>query len=710
MSIWIIDDIIYAMKLSVKLLITTIIPILLIFIITGLIYSKDVHDRKSFLIVNIVNFVILAIILIANYKFLILRRLSKVSKHLDEYKNKLDSKVGERVKEFACLHALSELIQKHSDIEIILKELLKIIPMAWSHPDITCCSIRIDSSLYRSNNFELSKWILRQEIRISGFSRGSIKVLYKDERPQDHEGPFTREERSLLNILAQRIERTIEFQQSQDRLKLVLEGTGLGLWDWNPQTNQVIFDEQWAKMLGYKSSEIKPSIKSWEEKVHPDDLDDCYSDIRKHMQGEVERYQNIHRMKHKDGRWLYVWDRGKIVEKDSSGEPIRFTRTHTDITEQKNAEIKILESMKTKEQFFALMNHEIRNPLNALIGALEIMKEDIQGDEHKQLFQIAEESSSLLKTTVDDILEFYKSESNKLSIELIPFHLHDIIDSATRLFREQCATKGLIFSSKIKPSPLWLRGDPHRIKQVINNLISNSVKFTDQGHIVLSSEYKDDFLYIKVKDTGIGISEENITNLFSPYAQAEISTTRKYGGTGLGLYLSKEICKLMGGNLSVESKLNNGSAFTATFKLQKCKAPEKIEVKVKEKITFSQEESLQKILIVDDSKENRALMSIKLKKAGLKNLAFAENGQEAIDYFNKNDCKLILMDCMMPIKNGFQAATEIKAKTNNLPILALTANLSDEIIARCKNAGMDDFHSKPVDFDMLFEFIKKHIS
>ncbi len=502
-----------------------------------------------------------------------------------------------------------------------------------------------------------------------------------------------------------------EVIKQQERVQLVLEGGGIGLWDWNPQTNEVIFDKRWANMLGYELSELPFTLEAWEIRVHPDDLPGCRKDIQDHIEGKTDFYQNIHRMKHKNGEWHYIWDRGRVVEWDNNCKPIRFTGTHTDITKQKIAELKSIESMKAREQFFALMSHEIRSPLNVLTGALDLLKEEGISDKQKQMFDVMDTSSTLLKNTIDDVLQFNKLESNDLSLEEVSFSLYETIDESIRLFKEQCISKNISINKSYPCHQDWFIGDPLRVRQIINNLISNAVKFTEEGDIFISVCCKaDEDLKINISDSGIGISQEHLDNIFSPFRQAESSTTRNFGGTGLGLYIAKELCRLMEGNLTVESLPAKGSIFTVTLPLKQVQPITSL-ARNNDTVDFTKEELSSKILLVDDSEDNQLIMSIKLKNKGFVDLTLLENGQLAVDYLQSNECDLVIMDCMMPVKDGYQASTELKEnpKTKTIPIVALTANAMEDDQEKCQQAGMDDYLAKPIDFKELFGMMKKYL-
>lgn len=187
-------------------------------------------------------------------------------------------------------------------------------------------------------------------------------------------------------------------ERDRERLQLVLEGTRLGMWDWNPQTDAVTFDERWAEMLGHSLDEIEPSLGGWAERVHPDDLDACFADIQRHIRGEVDFYENVHRMRHADGGWRYILDRGRIVERDAAGRPIRFMGTHTDITAQKEAALRARQAAQAQSHLLATMSHKIRAPLHGILGLLSVL------DDHPGSAESCAEHLRLMRACGDALL------------------------------------------------------------------------------------------------------------------------------------------------------------------------------------------------------------------------------------------------------------------------------------------------------------------
>lgn len=499
----------------------------------------------------------------------------------------------------------------------------------------------------------------------------------------------------------------IQLIESNKYLDLALEGANLGIWDWYLEDNSVKFDRRWAEMLGINFETIKMELNTWESRVHPDDLENCYADIQAYMNGETEQYKNIHRMKHENGEWVYILDQGKFSDWDESGKPIRFTGTHFDISDQKKQEQEMLEARdkaqnaeKVKSQFLANMSHEIRTPMNGILGMLELLEHTELTQEQREMVNIIGNSGSGLMIILNDILDLSKIESGKFELESIDFSIKEVIDEVVQLYKFKIDEKelDLKIESEFKDSSFY-KGDFVRIKQILGNLLSNAIKFTSEGTIsVRAFSNSKDEIEVVVKDTGIGISEADQKRLFEDFLQADNSTTRKFGGTGLGLSISKKLAHYMGGRIELKSSVGEGSEFKFIVSLPKVegKGIGQITCDVVEDLSISQP---LRILLVEDNKVNQKLVTKMLEKFGY-SCEVAGNGQEAIDILKKPDQKfdLVYMDMQMPILDGLEATKKIRSELGlkDLKIVALTANVFSEDRQKCDEAGMDDFLGKPV--------------
>lgn len=388
-----------------------------------------------------------------------------------------------------------------------------------------------------------------------------------------------------------------------------------------------------------------------------------------------------------------------------------ITEMAVDLNDKKN---QALEATKSKSVFLANMSHEIRTPLNAITGFLGLLKQEETNPEKIKYLTTIEESSHSLVGIINDILDFSKIESNKLEIDKIDFNPHTAFNSVADLFRARCLEKKLKLNVTIaKDIPNSLHSDPLRIKQVLTNLLSNAVKFTQSHHSIyldIDYEHEKNQLVFSVKDEGIGITPEQKKKIFQPFAQAENDTTRKFGGTGLGLTISRMLVELLDGELSVESELGAGSQF-------KFRIPASIGKTVsKQKPIDSVQKSQQrhgKLLLVEDNKTNQLLMSAILKKQGI-DFDLAEDGLQAIKAVNRQTYDLVLMDENMPNMSGSEATQKIRemeaqTKSRRLPIVALTANAMKDDRERFLAVGMDDYLNKPLNLSELHRILDSYL-
>ncbi|MCK5111317.1 MAG: cache domain-containing protein [Arcobacteraceae bacterium] len=364
-------------------------------------------------------------------------------------------------------------------------------------------------------------------------------------------------------------------------------------------------------------------------------------------------------------------------------------------------------AIKAKGEFLANMSHEIRTPLNAIVGFIDILKEESHGRKSMQYVEIIDDSSKNLIQIIEDILDFSKIESGKLNIDKIDFNTKKELEIITYLFEAKCSQKNISLSLNFDDNlPQYINTDPLRIKQIVSNLISNAVKFTKDGkNIFVDIGYKEELLNISVKDEGIGIAKDKLTHIFELFSQEDSSTTRKYGGTGLGLTISKELVKLLGGELKVKSELGKGSEFYFSIPVTIGKKIKTIEADQKD-INFKNK----KILLVEDNKSNQMFMKVILKKMNL-DFDIANDGVEAIEIYKTNKYDAILMDENMPNMNGIRAAKYIieYEKENNLmhtPVIALTANALKGDREKFIEAGMNEYMTKPLDKQKLIEILE----
>ena len=388
-------------------------------------------------------------------------------------------------------------------------------------------------------------------------------------------------------------------------------------------------------------------------------------------------------------------------------------RLSKEIVERKLAEERAESATNAKSDFLANMSHEIRTPMNAIMGLSHLaLQTKLTGKQNDYISKILDSSKNLLGI-LNDILDFSKIEAGKLDIETTSFHLERVLENVSNQVVIKTEEKGIeLLFTTASDVPLDLIGDPLRLGQILINLAGNAVKFTDVGEIIVSTQVAKDneddiLLRFSVKDTGIGMTSEQVSNLFQPFTQADGSTTRKYGGTGLGLTVCKRLVELMGGNIWVESEKGKASNFIFTVRLGRQKS------KTQKSIMVPQDLQGLRVLVVDDNKASRELLDRTLKTFSFLVTTVA-SGQEAIDELEKEmaagekQYDLVLMDWKMPEMNGIEAATIIKnhVKLSKIPtIIMVTAYAKEDVIKDAGNDTLDGFLVKPVNPSLLFDAI-----
>ncbi len=670
---------------------------------------------------------------------------------------------------------------------------------------------------------------------------------------------------------AERIARDITEEPSveRERLQLALKGSGLGLWDWNLITDEVIYDAGWASMIGEQVAELPRTLETWGTRVHLDDLLKARAAIEMHVLQESAVYECTHRLRHHNGEWRWILAHGRIMERDPDGTPRRMLGIHLDVTDQvkrrqeledtkdllertsslagvggweldletnkirwskqvfrihelegpvppglteainffapeaqvqitnaiarakehgigwdlelpfitaksrhiwvravgrpilvnekcvrlsgvlqditsrkesedslrwhaetlKQANDTALEASRVKSQFLANMSHEIRTPMNGIIGMAGLLLETNLTAEQHDLLESLDYSAKSLLSIINDILDLSKVESGKIELSPITFDVHQFLKSTFSLLELRARERNITLVSSLHSDiPALLVGDDVRLRQVLVNLIGNAIKFSaDEGAVVvtitpksLGSECIE--LHFSVSDTGVGISEDKLEKIFDPFTQAESGTTRKFGGTGLGLTISRKLVALMGGQLNVHSREGVGSRFDFSVKLQighelpLSTARSVPALNARDALPASTNNNAAPcVLLVEDNPINRKLACKILEKSGCR-VVVANDGQQALDALKQSPERfaMIFMDCQMPVMDGYCATQEIRRQEElsgkHIPIVAMTANAMAGDKERCLEAGMDDYVPKPIDRKVLSEVLQRFLS
>ncbi len=522
--------------------------------------------------------------------------------------------------------------------------------------------------------------------------------------------------RLLLKSRAQ-----VEVQRK--RLDYILGGTNVGTWEWNIQTGETRFNERWASIIGYTLSEISPTdIQTWMRFAHPDDLNGSDQLLERHFRGELLFYEIEARMKHKDGHWVWVLDRGRVATFTEDGKPEWMYGTHQDISRRKQLEFDLQHrseqaevALKAKSEFLAAMSHEIRTPLNGVLGLTDLALICNSEEQRNQYLNGIRKSGKLLLGVLNDILDISRLEAGRAYLQQESFDFRSVVIECCDLFLASANLKGLELSARFHPDqPMGVIGDPIRISQMLNNFIGNAIKFTPAGSISVVTTFGDadheGFLNITVSctDTGIGIDSSDVELLFRSFSQVGNDSRKKAAGSGLGLAIVREFSELMGGECGVESTAGKGSNFWFKVRLKQSVVMDaKSDSPTSPDVDTSVLKGL-RILIVEDNPMNVMVLRATLDHYQVESET-AENGVVAVEKIRRSAesqgssrFDLVLMDVQMPVMDGIEATKVIKGLGYPVPpILGLTAAVLPNEVDDCLNAGMDDVAGKPLDVQKL---------
>ncbi|MEH3113498.1 ATP-binding protein [Pedobacter terrae] len=503
------------------------------------------------------------------------------------------------------------------------------------------------------------------------------------------------------------------FSVNEYSYRHVIENMKIGLAELDMAGQIVYANRSFCEISGYNFVDIKGKSISelWTDKIFTENGDSiAYNSIT----SEVREIQFLDGNGEK--KWWLVC---KSINFNHKQEQIGSLLVNFEITRNKGQELELMaakleaeKAANSKDMFLANMSHEIRTPMNAIISMANQLSKTNPTAEQDYCIQTIQTASKNLLVIINDILDLSKIEAGKVNLESIGLNISKVLVDVIRVITHKAEKKGLIFNyfqphlDDIAPV---LIGDPYRISQVVLNLLSNAVKFTDRGSVSLTLSLLKDFgdsqeIEIMVKDTGIGMEPEFIKRLFDNFSQEYESVSRQYGGTGLGMSISKKLVAEMGGHFNIKSEKGKGSDISFVIQLMKGVGAD---LPVEEKLTLSEDLfSGKKILIVDDNEMNRLVASTVLLNYGCQ-IMIAENGQMAIDMVDKEDFDLILMDIQMPVLNGYDATRLLRKKGFNGPIIALTASAIMGEREKCIAVGMDDYITKPIKEELFITVIDK---
>lgn len=520
-----------------------------------------------------------------------------------------------------------------------------------------------------------------------------------------------------LSDVTERHQAAVSLHEVSERLALATQAGGVGVWDWDVVNNALTWDDQMFALYGLHRDQFVGAAEAWSSAILPEDTAQAQACMHNALTNK-ENYDTEFRVRWPDGS-IHNIRALASVKFDAAGQPLRMTGTNWDITELKQSQQalqrakEVAESLaQSKSEFLANMSHEIRTPMNAVIGLSELALDSTDPAEKQSHLQQINDSSRSLMGILNDILDLSKIEAHQLSVEKIQFNLTELLDSIQRIFTLSAAGCDIEFNV-VRDADIHqlLLGDPLRLRQILTNLLGNAFKFTQKGRVTLNVSKIENTtdsttLRFSVKDNGIGMSDGQVSTLFQPFSQADSSISRRFGGTGLGLTISRNLAQLMGGDIKVESQAGAGSTFSVelTFSKVQVSDPQRRQSDKAPPELREIAHALRgkHVLLTEDNRINQLVASKMLEKIGLL-VDIANNGEEAIQRLQEKTYDIVLMDIQMPVMDGLEATRLIRqdARFTNLPIVAMSAGVTLDEKSACDKAGMTGFVAKPINSSEL---------
>ncbi|RMH26212.1 MAG: response regulator [Planctomycetota bacterium] len=540
-------------------------------------------------------------------------------------------------------------------------------------------------------------------------------------------------------VITEMVRRHEALQETAQRLDLALQSVGGGLWDWDIECGTVWVADEWWRLLGYQPGQFEMTPERGFEMVHDDDRDHLRAQIESVIAGSADRFCVEYRKRCADGEFRWLRGYGRAAKRDEQGRAVRVIGVNIDIHERRllkirneqytrellqakklletraealarataearEARIKAEKADAAKSDFLANVSHEIRTPMNAIVGYIDVLRSpETDPTLREEAAETIRRNADHLLALIDDVLDLSRLDAEHLMVETVACCPEEIVRDALRTVGPAAEKKGVRLETRFEPSlPAVTGGDPVRLRQILVNLLSNAVKFTDQGSVsVFAATQGTDTLTIEVTDTGIGMTEEQAGRVFEPFTQADASTTRRHGGTGLGLTLSRRLARALGGDLVI-ARTTPGGGTTMRLTVEMRDVP--VTPTLQPSTPHRNGVKGMRVLLVEDGPDNRRLLTYFLRQAGA-DVTEAVDGRDALSIVSTAEqaFDVILMDMQMPELDGYQATRTLRASGLSTPIIALTAHASVQDRAKCLEAGCDDYATKPIGREALID-------
>ena len=534
---------------------------------------------------------------------------------------------------------------------------------------------------------------------------------------------------NMLKFQMDRLKVTEKLEVTEQRLSLAFKAMNDGIYDWNIQTGDLYLSERYLEMLGYDADEFTHEAEAVFALIHKDDEPKVRHILDEYFTGKRDSFAVDFRMKHKAGHWIWIDSRAILIRDKSDNKPLRLIGAHRDITNIRETEKILLKQKRSaekanmaKSEFLAHMSHEIRTPLTAIAGIAEILegKNDNRPEGERKLVSTLKNSTESLKDLISDVLDISKIEANEMNLLQEDFNLKDIFEDIHDMMSVKARARNLAFEFDVSGlTQTQFKGDRHRLRQILVNLVGNAIKFTEEGYIKFKAYTEENKvianqLYIEIEDTGIGVSKENQKHIFQKFQQEDSSASRRYGGTGLGLHISQRLAAYMGGEITLQSELEKGSIFTLTLPyLTESESASPVRKEIQEEAPPADMHQ-NRVLVAEDNEANTLIVSHILEDLQL-SATYVTDGEQALDALAQKKFDLVLMDIQMPNLDGIQATQRIREKDIRvngypIPIIGMTAHAMTSERDKALKAGMDDFVTKPFDIAACRRRIKLQIS